>query len=57
MQSNNNHLALIESNKIFDLEKRVIEKDAQIAVLKFELSLQKHSYELLKESALFLLRV
>lgn len=56
MQAHNNHFAVIESNKIFDLEKTIVEKDVQIAVLEYEISLLKQSQELLKKTALFLLR-
>lgn len=44
-------------NKIFDLQRKLVEKDRQIRALEMELSLQNKLYELLKENAMFFLSI
>lgn len=44
-------------NQIFDLEKKVIEKDQKIAYLELKIELQNQLYQNLKEQALSLIRL
>lgn len=45
------------SNKLFDMQREIIEKDRRIRALEMELSLQHKLYELLKENAMFFLSI
>lgn len=44
-------------NQIFELEKKVIEKDQKIAYLELKIELQNQLYQSLKEQALSLIKL